>query len=133
MIRIPTLCLNDQQPHAWNDHNEIRVSVGDHRFVVDNYVVRQLLEKLKHPFLAALALLGRRSGIISAMRIPSIGYFFYVTKVAGVRSRALCYCHWLSWRLDLSGHHFELKPYSPLLFYRRRGPIKRAAAATVNF
>lgn len=39
MVGIPTLYLSNQQANARNDPNEIRVSAGHHRLVVDNYFV----------------------------------------------------------------------------------------------
>jgi hypothetical protein len=59
MVWEPTLYLNNQQPDAGNNYNEIGVSVSDYRLVVDNYFVRQLLEKRKHLPLAGTRAAGK--------------------------------------------------------------------------
>ena len=59
MVGVPTLYLNNQQPYAANDYNEIRLSVSDHRLIVDNYFVRQLLEKRKRLPLAGARAAGK--------------------------------------------------------------------------
>jgi hypothetical protein len=53
IVWIPSHYLNNQQAYAGNDHNEIWISVSDDRFVVDNHVIRELLEKSKHLLLAS--------------------------------------------------------------------------------
>src|SRR5262245_33887462 len=52
MSGIPALYLNNQKSHRWNDHNEIRVSMSDHRLVVDNHLVWKLLQDRKQLLLA---------------------------------------------------------------------------------
>src|SRR5262249_48651217 len=59
IVWIPSLYLNNQQAYAWNDHNEIWISVSDDGFVVDNHVIWELLKKRKHFLLASAGAAGK--------------------------------------------------------------------------
>jgi len=82
MIWIPALHFSNDQP-TLGMIAKIRVSAGDHRLVVDNDSSGSCCRSGKHFFSPALAPLGRRSGIISAMQIPSRGYFVNIAKNLG--------------------------------------------------
>jgi hypothetical protein len=77
MIRVPALHLNNHQSYAGHDYNEIWISVGDYRLIVDNYFVWQLPEKCKHIPLAGGGAAGKaiwyhfRQDCPSSKRLPS--------------------------------------------------------------
>src|SRR5262245_34700862 len=98
---IPTLRLNYQQPYARNNHNEIWVSVGDYRLVVDNDVVREPLKELKDLFLAR-ARVARKTIRYHFCHAHFLRSATSSASLCGVRS---------SRRLR---HRFELAPFFPL-------------------
>jgi len=59
MSRIPSLCLNNQQPDTGNNYNEIWVSISDHGLVIDDYIVWKLLEKRKYLLLTGASAVGK--------------------------------------------------------------------------
>src|SRR5215470_2166661 len=77
MIWVPALHLNNHQSYAGHDYNEIWISVGDYRLIVDDYFVWQLPEKCKHIPLAGAGAAGKaigyhfRQDYPSSKRLPS--------------------------------------------------------------
>ena len=71
--RVPTFDLDNKQPDARDDHDEIRVPVGDHGFVVDDHIIRQVLKKREDPLFACAGTAWKAIGYHFGHVLPRLG------------------------------------------------------------